>query len=76
MAFASAIAGFPANSIRDDAQSAKEPGLARAQAGPERPDNFKVVVPIDSPVDSDMDGIPDSEDLCPTIPDPNCGAPG
>jgi len=38
-------------------------------------DNFKVVAPVDSPVDSDHDGIPDSEDLCPTNPDPNCGGP-
>jgi hypothetical protein len=38
-------------------------------------DNFKVVAPVDSPVDSDGDGIPDSEDLCPTNPDPACGGP-
>jgi hypothetical protein len=36
-------------------------------------DNFKVVAPINTDVDSDKDGIPDSEDLCPTNPSPNCG---
>jgi hypothetical protein len=36
-------------------------------------DNFKVVAPVSNDVDSDGDGIPDSEDLCPTVPDPNCG---
>ena len=36
-------------------------------------DNFKVVAPVNNDVDSDGDGIPDSQDLCPTNPDPNCG---
>ena len=35
-------------------------------------DNFKVVAPVDTVIDSDHDGIPDSEDLCPTNPDTNC----
>jgi hypothetical protein len=35
-------------------------------------DNFKVVAPV-CPNDSDCDGIPDSEDFCPTDPDLNCG---
>ena len=37
-------------------------------------DNFKVIPPpVD--VDSDGDGIPDSQDLCPSDPDPLCGVP-
>ncbi len=36
-------------------------------------DNFKVVAPVDTVIDSDGDGIPDSVDLCPTDPDPICG---
>jgi hypothetical protein len=33
-------------------------------------DNFKVASPVD--IDSDGDGIPDSEDRCPFDPDPSC----
>jgi hypothetical protein len=37
-------------------------------------DNFKVVAPVvDTDLDSDGDGIPNSLDLCPTNPDPICG---
>src|SRR6185503_10510633 len=36
-------------------------------------DNFKVVAPVDTVIDSDGDGIPDSVDLCPADPDPICG---
>jgi hypothetical protein len=34
-------------------------------------DNFKVVPPVE--LDSDGDGIPDSDDFCPENPDPGCG---
>ena len=37
-------------------------------------DNFKVLRPP-TDTDSDNDGIPDSQDLCPDNPDPSCGLP-
>ena len=36
-------------------------------------DNFKVVAPVDTEIDTDGDGTPDSVDLCPDDPDPKCG---
>jgi hypothetical protein len=39
-------------------------------------DNFKVVAPVSNDADSDQDGIPDSEDLCPTDPRLDCGQVG